>query len=317
MTRHDLKLQACLRAFDGVNDLLAVANPGLQHVAEAYRRNLTRVNSLIIFPPAAVQIAFNLQIAVKRVESRIPRPQGKAFQDAVREQLDTHKKMVLSLPKEDFEKHTKELEDITIGILQTLEDDEEMFSGFEAWIASQITGTWTAFEAMAGDLWEAALNCKPDELSKLSGQKKIKAKTEDYEAKEVREKGKYIELNTVIRYKFDVSKHMGTILRGKYQFDNLNDIRKAYKDAFGAYINDTIDDTALDAVSAVRNNLVHNGGVIDDRLISRKSILPVGVISSSNERILLDGELSSKLINPVLKLGNELIISVDNWLTTH
>lgn len=60
----DLKLRACLKAFEGVDDLKSVTNADLQHVADAYRRNLTRVNSLILFPPASVQIAINTQRAV-------------------------------------------------------------------------------------------------------------------------------------------------------------------------------------------------------------------------------------------------------------
>jgi hypothetical protein len=40
-------------------------------------------------------------------------------------------------------------------------------AGLEALISSAVTGTWTAFETMAGDLWEVALNHHPDRLSEM------------------------------------------------------------------------------------------------------------------------------------------------------
>lgn len=95
------------------------------------------------------------------------------------------------------------MEGVSIGVLETLADDIELLSGFEAWIASQITGTWTAFESMSGDLWQAALNCKPKELAKLSGQKG-KQSTELNETNKY--EGRQIDLNLVIKYNFDVSK---------------------------------------------------------------------------------------------------------------
>jgi len=68
MATRDLKLRTCLDTFKGVGDLLAVANVELQSVADAYRRNLNRVNYLILFPPAAVQIAIQVQRATDEVD---------------------------------------------------------------------------------------------------------------------------------------------------------------------------------------------------------------------------------------------------------
>ena len=314
MTTRDLKLKGCLRAFDGVSNLLQVVNPELQHVAEAYLRNLTRVHSLILFPPAAVQMAVNLQNAVHKVRSRKPTPTGHYFNEAIKEILDHNKTRISSLPEDELKKYAIEVEGVSIGVLETLADDIELLSGFEAWIASQITGTWTAFESMSGDLWEAALNCKPKELAKLSGQKG-KQSTELNETNKY--EGRQIDLNLVIKYNFDVSKCMGTILKERYQFDSLGGIKKAYKMAFGSCFDAIIDSAYLEAISVVRNNLVHNGGIIDDKYLKRKSVLPPEALGDEGCLIPLDGELSTILINPVLNLGNDLIIAVDNWLTTH
>jgi hypothetical protein len=44
--------------------------------------------------------------------------------------------------------------------------------GLEALLFAQILGTWTAFETMAGDLWETAINLHPAGLAELKGTKK-------------------------------------------------------------------------------------------------------------------------------------------------
>ncbi len=87
--------------------------------------------------------------------------------------------------------------------------------------------------------------------------------------------------------------------------------------AFGSCFDAIIDSAYLEAISVVRNNLVHNGGIIDDKYLKRKSVLPPEALGDEGCLIPLDGELSTILINPVLNLGNDLIIAVDNWLTTH
>ena len=91
----------------------------------------------------------------------------------------------------------------------------------------------------------------------------------------------------------------------------------AYKDAFGNYLGDIIDNRAIDALATVRNNLVHRGGIIDEKYLRRKNSLPPNAVGDIGSLIQLDGELSTALINPVATLGNDLIIAVDKWLSEH
>jgi hypothetical protein len=272
----DLKLRACLRAFDGVEQLLTLATADLQDVANAYQRNLNRVHRLILFAPASVQVAINMQRAVDKVHKMRPRPRGQAFKDAVKTVLRRDEKTIEAASRVRRETFTNNMETITFEILEMLSDDDP--SGHEAWLAAQMSATWTAFEAMAGDLWEAALNCRPEELAKLAGKK------HDAESK-------MISLDYIQKYKFDLSKHMGTIFASKYKFDSLQGIRGAYKDAFGSYIDNIIDDTALDALSVVRNNLVHSGGLIDDKYRRRAAVLPPEAMDNIGSPIPLEGRV--------------------------
>jgi hypothetical protein len=124
------------------------------------------------------------------------------------------------------------------AILARLADDEGI-SGLEAWLAAQITTMWTAFEGMSGDLWEAALNCRPKELASLSGVR------QSFESKE-------IDLNFIQKYNFDLSNRMGTIFveSNKYAFEKLDGIRCAYKDAFGNYLGSGLIDHSQNMTAA-------------------------------------------------------------------
>jgi hypothetical protein len=52
----DLNLQACVAAFEGYDGPLRLSQ-GLQHVGEAYHRNITRVTSLAMILPAVASVS--------------------------------------------------------------------------------------------------------------------------------------------------------------------------------------------------------------------------------------------------------------------
>jgi hypothetical protein len=113
---------------------------------------------------------------------------------------------------------------------------------------------------------------------------------------------------------------MGTILKEGYHFDSLADARKAYSDAFAKdnlKILAAINDPSLDALSAVRNVIVHNGGIADQRFAEKKSYLPASVARSVGEPILLDGEIVASLVEPVMRAAADLVVAADEWITAH
>jgi hypothetical protein len=180
--------------------------------------------------------------------------------------------------------------------------------GAEAWMAAQITGTWTAFETLAEALWEQALNVNPVGLADLSGGKRSGGKDED----------KSVPLWMLSKHGYDLSAKMGTILKDKFSFDRLDDIRRAYEQARfdgDEEIATLIHDSSLDALSAVRNMIVHNGGIADSEYLSKRSCLPSGAIASLGEPVLFDGQLVSALIAPATQLGWTLIAAFDRWLS--
>jgi hypothetical protein len=315
MTKRDLKLRHCMNAFTGHGELPELKTEALRAVGAAYERNIRRVYSLVLFAPAAVWAAIIVQRHTDDIEHRFPKKDQRTrislIDAAIKKETQLHLDILAGGGKE-----AKTLLDqqhkVSFHILGA--QSEEYSDGPEAWMASQIVGTWTAFEAMTEDLWEAALNTKPAILAKLAGQKKSKQKIGD--------DPKRIRLDWLFQHKFDLSQHMGTIFleEKRYSFDRLDDIRVAYLDAFSEghdQIEQIINDKALDAISFIRNNLVHNGGIIDSKYHKRSSDLPSDALGEIGTPILIDGELVAKIISPVIKHGHDLIVAVDSWLSTH
>jgi hypothetical protein len=182
----------------------------------------------------------------------------------------------------------------------------ELRGAGEAWLAAQITGTWTAFEAMAEELWVAAINHHPKILAEIGK----KGSAED----------KKIDLSWLHRYGYNLSNKMGEVLRKKYSFDKIVEMKEAYETAFSEdaqAILDIVTNRSLDALALTRHVIVHNGGIIDDAFLKRKSDLPPNILAANGEPLPLDGNITSDLIAPVMQLGWNLIYEVDQWIIRH
>jgi hypothetical protein len=162
MGQRDLQLEKCTDAFQGHGLLPPLKTAALNRVGRAYERNVKRVYGLVLFPPFAITAALaHSRIAAEVRSSR----KGKSEVDIELEESRQRRmhdiKRLRILAKND-----RAAKALYQHELQTAFNilDRSAYSandGAEAWLDAQITMTWTAFEAMAGDLWEAALNCKP------------------------------------------------------------------------------------------------------------------------------------------------------------
>lgn len=285
--------------------------PALRPAETVFRDNAFRVKSLSIFPIIAIALASRKDLffgaAIMRVTGDIQPVNRDAPQQQEIRQANTEiwKRFLESA---DAASDSRTAADV-LGALQHIESvsgDPKITSGIEAWLSAQVVGAWTTFETLAGDLWEAALNCHPAGLSDLKGKGSSEQKT--------------VQLSILQKHKFDLSKSMGTVLREKRSFDRLNDVRKYYEEAFfedAKKISDIINDKSIDTLNAVRNLIVHRGSVVDQKYLDRtKSIVDVPK-AAVGDSIMLDGFIVATLVQPVLQLGRELIIAVDDWLAAH
>jgi hypothetical protein len=221
----------------------------------------------------------------------------------------------------------------------------------QAIFRSHLVETWTAFETLAGDLWVRAVNAQPKYLAGLTGaQNRIekvgsrsKAKTEEAsppvegsdegrptgepETTEPRG-GKSITLglmSVVSRGVYDFSNRMGTLLveAERVKFTSLKSIREAYSMAFpekapGARskrIDTALADKNLDALSAVRNLIVHKAGIADAVYLEDWKGAQAAPRLAEWAELELDGQVCRTLMDPVIKASVELVKAVDSWLT--
>jgi hypothetical protein len=205
----------------------------------------------------------------------------------------------------------------------------------EGLLSSMVLGTWTAFETLAGDLWDEALNVAPKRLAMLGGDaRRIEQKTgsrmkkrqdpvaqaneaaEGENEDEIPDRAVSLKLmHRLSGGKFNLSRSMGTLQREELEFDSLKGIRAAYSRAFykpiSADIDESLSDRHLDAVQLVRNLLAHRAGIADQTYEDRAKKLPVIPRLKKNERLNLTGALVADLMKPVIQMSIRLISGVD------
>ncbi|QDU18885.1 hypothetical protein ETAA1_07810 [Urbifossiella limnaea] len=197
----------------------------------------------------------------------------------------------------------------------------------DAILDARLTGTWTAFEVLAGDLWADAINCHPNGLSELKGKKRGTVKGND-DSNSLDglgvgaddDEGKTVPLKLIQKYKFNLAAHMGTILRAKLSFDSLVRVRDAYRRAFYDDYRDVdaaINDDAIDKLFLVRNLIVHKAGIVDEMFARRTRSVPEFAGLEIDKPFPRDESKAIALIDPVIRSSVRLISAVDDWIANH
>jgi hypothetical protein len=191
--------------------------------------------------------------------------------------------------------------------------DEATRTIYDTLMSAELVLCWTAFETLAGDLWEAALNTRPQKLASLA-------------AKNVpqgggKQEGKTVPLNFLERYGYDVKNRMGTILlehRGPFQ--TLKTIEGAYKGAFPAPCwagaDDSWDNRDVKTTCAIRNLIVHCAGVVDKAFLEQCDG-DSRLAYKEGDQLWLDAQLLSDLLNGLFSFVGNLIDSVDDWIASN
>ena len=193
-----------------------------------------------------------------------------------------------------------------------------LHSSLESILKMVLVQIWTAFEVLAQELWENVINEHPHHLAGLDG--KSGPVTMPPSKKDA---GKQVSLNVLRENGYDLSHAMGTVLKEKFNFTVLDEVRRAYISAFASdrdEIERIISDKSLDALAAMRHMIVHRAGVIDKDFMDDSNGLSVLAAIRSlglKQPVLIDGDLVRVLVEPVLNCGSALIYEVDKWLTNH
>jgi hypothetical protein len=213
--------------------------------------------------------------------------------------------------------------------------------------ASLLIGAWTAFETLASDLWVVAVNGSPAWLASLTGSSDriellsgIEPKSavdtpesdeggdddSDEETTEYSMKKITLgEIHKATRGSFNLSDKMGDLLAAdpkRLKFTSLSGIREAYSLAFSektkkvrtTAIDAALSDRGLDAISLVRNVLVHRAGVADPIYREDAKSVPTAPKLELNEKLVLTADMARDLILPAILCGRKLLMAVDAWL---
>lgn len=173
-----------------------------------------------------------------------------------------------------------------------------------ALMASLVSGAWSAFEILSGDLWETALNLRPMPLAR------------DWAARAGKQQGKTIGVSLLGTY--DLRKETGTMLRKeeKATFASLGATLANYVGAFGQPADSVLNDDGLRLLEHVRNLLEHKAGRVDDRFLENIRHLshPFGTLTPTKLLPPFDAPVAVKLIRPAVERGVRLIGFVDQWI---
>jgi hypothetical protein len=326
---HAYKLKACIEFAHANWNTSVPKTRALQHVLLLYRYNVYRVRLAMLTPANIASLAADIQrwldIAEYELKGSLDQPLTKEEYEKItirmteisQEKMRDESKM---LGTDQWDAHARQrLEEgsLPVDIIST---SQATHGGIEAMLASFITGAWTAFEALAADLWETALNTHPQKLAELSGKtSRLRKTSQPTRPASKDDSERSIPLSFIQRHNFQISDKMGTLLKPKVEFARLAGIRAAYVQAFSedyAQIDSIIADDCLDALSVVRNLLVHKAGLADDEYVRRAQNLSVPKLKVGT-LIRLDGDTAVSLIKPVFDIGKKLVAAVDSWLEKH
>lgn len=316
-----------MRIGDASNRII-VRTDRLKPVKEGLTANFDRIAALWLFPINMALLAQELVVASRFAEKEVL---GEYFPppdecEKRREEIESKaSKMVRERAANPDGKELHRQVIMLENIDQFIElGREETAEGKASVFNSMVVQAWTAFEVMAGDLWEQALNDHPNVLSKLSGSfrqwKHPKAtsggdggesnKPDDDDKRQVR-------ISYLERFGFDLSNAMGTALRGKYNFTVLKSTRQAYAEAFSDRldeIKDALSEKCLDHLSAIRNVIVHRAAIADKVFLNEVGGSGLFAGTKEGDPVILTGAATSQLIRQVFKRSIDLIAAVDKWI---
>jgi hypothetical protein len=287
---------AALSLLQGVNSHAAIAVP-----IQAFTANVSAVILLAVLPAVATHAEklnqFLFDIVTFRKTGQLG---GRVDLEAISspEMMAVHRELQAAGPLMGI---------VTIGDAARAFEyqtaaERKIRGGLRSLLSSSLVASWTAFETLAGDLWEAAVNARPSLATKLN---------------------KPIKPNILQKYNYNIARTMGAVMTeiDAVTFTKLENIRSAYESVFADNHGDSIiaalNDNSLDALSQARNLIVHKAGRCDAEYKKRAAGLSQLPPLEIGHPLPLDGLLVKSLLDPAFACCQRLIGSVGNWLTNH
>ena len=209
-----------------------------------------------------------------------------------------------------------EWNDIVSGIFDT----DSLASVLDL-MAQQLVMVWTAFETLAGDLWEACINARP-KLGYAALGAAVDPQSDEEEDRKRKAKLS-MPLSLLEDFGFNVRDKMGTVLRRhqKWNFSSRREAREAYLTVFEkshhAAIRVAFDDKRLRWLFGVRNAVVHAAGAADRPYFELVAGHPVLSQVLAGAQISIDGAICYELVPACLESCRTLLQFVDRWMVSN
>lgn len=178
---------------------------------------------------------------------------------------------------------------------------------YEALLYSGTVWMWCSFEVLMKELWELALNIGGTYVSK--NVIKNLSKSGDLGGIKLL-RGRYISLDHLARYGYNISNKLGFALSCKFDFTSASGIKEAYLRAFPKSITITksLDDRAITELEAIRNVVVHNAGIIDDEFCKKMNIDE----SEINKKLHLNSRKLCYYSNSIIDVGLNVMMAASS-----
>lgn len=175
-------------------------------------------------------------------------------------------------------------------------------------VYSSIVWIWTLFEIAITDLWETTLNMAFEVLGKEALKRLAKS---DISNTEDKIKGKYIRLDYLAEFDYNIREHVGSILKHHFDFSSLYGIKGAYKFAFpkSTTIARSMDNVALKWLSEGRNLVVHKAGYIDDKYKNT-----IDTKQNVGEKLIIDARHIEIYLATIIKVFRDILNSANQYL---
>jgi hypothetical protein len=309
--------------------------PKLKHqilgpVSDSMRFNSSRVRLLLLLPSSVGGFVKRLQRCLDVAEFEVTGTINKTAPNMQSDVLQRFHELLGQVLSEgeklrgtpEWDKNVLQYHSDALEWVAAMADTPIGMLTFMPMFSAQLIGMWTAIESLFGDLWEAALNAHPAQLATLKGSpsriKRLHATTKSNATSNSRpSESKQVPLDSIESHQFDIRTKMGTILRQRFEFTKLASVREAYSSAFdhkSSRIDAALGSNSLDALSAMRNVLVHKAGRADDEYVKRCAYLPTLPKTPKSQPILLNGKIIVGLIRPCLENARNLMTAVDDWI---
>jgi hypothetical protein len=305
-----------LEKLEALRDQLRIStSPESQPVANAFRDNIIRVIDLGKLPG---QTFYRGWYACELNAKRLAEESKTDWRNLNEHQVAIEKEELLGrIVKQwqDFYSLPTDLVKTRFPMEIEKYDNFQSSSELTAMFSAMIVGSWTAFNALASDLWITAFNNLPAKFKGLPGC-----------TTRIHDQRNGTQNHSPATLPLSQAKIAWTgaelVIAGEVSFSGLRATRKSYSRLFSdtfqfpetEHVDSALADARLDAVSVTRNVLIHNAGIADGMYVKQSSGCPSLPALRAGDPLIIDGHITQEMVHVIVDLGSKLIKTIELWV---